>query len=360
MSEIILSRDQFLDLQKIGIGAFAPLSGFMNEDDFASVVATMRLRNGVLFSMPVYLDVSPEIARHVQGRPRVTLTFDGTAVGEVAPESVFPWDRAAVARQVFGVDSPRHPGVAKMLADREWLVGGRVTLLDAGHRFLFDDELSPAETKAVFAERRWATVAGFQTRNVPHRAHEYLQRVALELCDGLFIQPLLGRKKAGDYTPEAIMQGYRSLVGGFLPSARVVLGVLSTAMRYAGPREALFHAIIRRNYGCTHFVIGRNHAGVGDFYGTYDAHALAKQFAGELGIAILALHGPFYCDRCGSIATDQTCDHARTNPSAVTEISGTLMRRLLSGSERPRPELMRPEVVASIAHTRMFVEEDEP
>ena len=218
MTEITLTRDQFLDLQKIGIGAFAPLSGFMHEDDFRSVVGTMRLHHGALFSMPVYLDVPAEIAQGVRGRPRVTLTYDGAAVGEIDPQSVFRWDRAAVAHEVFGVRSASHPGAAKMLADHEWLIGGPVTLAETGRRFLFTDELSPTQTKAMFAVRGWRTVAGFQTRNVPHRAHEYLQRVALEVCDGVFIQPLLGRKKVGDYTPEAIMLGYRALIGPFLPA----------------------------------------------------------------------------------------------------------------------------------------------
>jgi sulfate adenylyltransferase len=358
VTELALTRDQFLDFQKIGIGAFAPLSGFMIEDDFRGVVARMRLSSGALFSIPIYLDVSADVAAALRGRPRVPLTFQGVEVGTLDPQSLFTWDRAAVAETVFGTGDAAHPGVAKMLSDREWCVGGPVSINAAGRRFLFADELSPDETKAAFAARGWKTIAGFQTRNVPHRAHEYLQRVALELCDGLFVQPLLGRKKAGDYTPEAIMTGYRSLVGSFLPHESVVLGVLSTAMRYAGPREAVFHAIIRRNYGCTHFVIGRDHAGVGSYYGKYDAHALARSLAPELGINILTLHGPFYCARCGTIATEQTCAHT-ADGSAVTEISGTLMRRILGGAERPDPQLMRPEVVAAIAGVRMFVEEDE-
>jgi sulfate adenylyltransferase len=194
---------------------------------------------------------------------------------------------------------------------------------------------------------------------VPHRAHEYLQRVALELCDGLFIQPLVGRKKRGDYTPEAVLGGYKALITNMLPRERVLLGVLSTAMRYAGPREAIFHAIIRRNYGCTHFIIGRDHAGVQSFYGKYDAHALAKKFAAELGITILALHGPFHCRICDGIATEKTCPHIETQPDAVTEISGTLMRQLLSEATMPRPELMRPEVIAAISDLPMFVEGDD-
>lgn len=359
MTDIALRHDQFLDLQKLGLGAFAPLTGFMTEGELAAVASTMRLPSGDVFPIPIYLDVTSETAQRVRGRARVALTFAGVEVGSIEPSSVFQWDRAGVAQPVFGTVSPEHPGVAKMMADHDWCVGGAITLNQEGARLRFEGELSPAEARATFSARGWNTIAGFQTRNVPHRAHEYLQRVALELCDGLFVQPLLGRKKAGDYRPEAIMQGYRALIGAFLPQERVVLGVLSTAMRYAGPREAVFHAIVRRNYGCTHFVIGRDHAGVGSFYGKYDAHRLARQLASDLGIEILTLHGPFYCARCQSIATEQTCAHVLTDPDAVTEISGTLMRRLLGGDERPRPELMRPEVVAAIANTQLFIAEDE-
>jgi sulfate adenylyltransferase len=359
MSALAITRDQFLELQKIGIGAFAPLTGFMTEDDFHSVVSNLRLRDGSVFSLPVYLDVSADHARWIRSASRITLSYQGKPVGEIEPLSIFRWDRKRVARRVFGVGNSEHPGVARMLAAGEWLVGGPIKLFEAGRRFLFDEELSPQETKALFSKRGWTTVAGFQTRNVPHRAHEYLQRVALELCDGLFIQPLVGRKKRGDYTPEAVLGGYKALIMNVLPPERVVLGVLSTAMRYAGPREAIFHALIRRNYGCTHFIIGRDHAGVHSFYAKYDAHALARKFADELGISILALHGPFHCRICDGIVTEKTCPHLDTRPDAVTEISGTLMRQLLSEETLPRPELMRPEVIAAIAQIPMFVEGDE-
>ena len=360
MTELRLTRDQFLELQKIGIGAFAPLTGFMNEGDFHHVVSDLRLADGTVFSLPVVLDVSDDDARRLRGKPRVTLLFGDEAVGEIDPQSIFGWNREATALKVFGVVSPDHPGAAAMLRAGPQLIGGPVRLTDAGRRFLFAEELSPQETRLEFARRGWSTVAGFQTRNVPHRAHEYLQRVALELCDGLFVQPLVGRKKVGDYTPEAIMRGYKALIGEFLPSNHVLLGVLSTSMRYAGPREALFHAIIRRNYGCTHFVIGRDHAGVQSFYGKYDAHALARQYQDDIGIKLLLLHGPFHCRLCDGIATEWTCAHVVSRPDAVTEISGTLMREMLSNATQPRPELMRPEVIAALAGTPMFVDRSDP
>jgi sulfate adenylyltransferase len=222
-----------------------------------------------------------------------------------------------------------------------------------------DMELTPEETRAYFARAGWQTIAGFQTRNVPHRAHEYLQRLALEQVDGLFIQPLVGSKKRGDYSPAAVLGGYRTLVERFLPANRVLLGILTTAMRYAGPREAVFHAIVRRNYGCTHFVVGRDHAGVGGYYGIYEAHELTRQFDGELGITVMRMSGPFYCAICDGIATERTCGHATTHPDAITEVSGTLVRRLLASGGELRPELIRPAVVESLAGLDIFINEDQ-
>jgi sulfate adenylyltransferase len=238
-------------------------------------------------------------------------------------------------------------------------VGGPVSLKQRVQLDISDFELTPEQTKSKFAKLGWKSIIGFQTRNVPHRAHEYLHRVGLETSDGLFIQPLVGRKKKGDYTPQAVIRGYQALVEGFFPANRVVLGVLSTAMRYAGPREAVFHAIIRRNYGCTRFIVGRDHAGVGNYYGKYDAHELTRRFDGELGIEIVRLNGPYYCRRCDGIVTEHTCPHGQTEPAAVREISGTDMRAILVDGEAPEPHIMRPEIVASLEGIPLFVEENE-
>jgi sulfate adenylyltransferase len=240
----------------------------------------------------------------------------------------------------------------------DFFIGGPVRVT---RRVFFDFshyELTPQETRAYFANQGWRTIVGFQTRNVPHRAHEYLQRLALEQADGLFIQPLVGRKQRGDFHPLAILSAYRTLIDNFLPAGRVLLGILSTAMRYAGPREALFHAIIRRNYGCTHFIIGRDHAGVGDYYGKYEAHRLAEQFDGELGIEVLRFAGPFYWTRCDGIVTERTCCHL-TEPDYTRQISGTDVRAMLSQGGMITNEIMRPEVVASLARLPLFIDEDE-
>lgn len=358
MSELTLQRDQYLELEKLGLGAFRPLDGFMTEDQFRGAVTDMRLPGGAVFPLPVVLDVSRADAKRLRGRPRIALAYQGVEVGEIEPRSFFTCDKEDTVRRIFGTDDPRHPGVRNFLEGGDWFVGGPIKLHRRAALDISADELTPEETRRVFAERGWRTVVGFQTRNVPHRAHEYLQRTALEQADGLFIQPLVGRKKAGDYTPQAIMTGYRALVAGFYPKNRVLLGILSTAMRYAGPREAVFHAIIRRNYGCTHFIVGRDHAGVGSYYGKYEAHAMTRRFDGELGIAILRLHGPYHCRRCDGIVTEHTCPHAGTD--AATEIAGTDMRAMLVGGKAPDPHLMRPEVIRALDGVPLFITEDDP
>ena len=356
MTEIKLNRDQYLEAEKIGLGAFAPLTGFMTEDQFGGVVSNMRLPSGAPFTLPVVLDVDRDTAAAIRGRPKVTLIFEGEAVAEFDPQDEFSPNRRAVARSVFGTDDETHPGVRYLYRQKEIFVGGPMRLLKRKMLDISADELTPDQTRKIFSERGWKTIVGFQTRNVPHRAHEYLQRVALENADGLFIQPLVGHKRAGDFTPQAIMTGYRALVGGFLPKDRVVLGILSTAMRYAGPREAVFHAIIRRNYGCTHFIVGRDHAGVGNWYGRYDAHELTRRFDGDLGITVLRLHGPFHCRICDAIVSEKTCPHAGTD--AAREINGTDMRRILTGGAIPDPALMRPQIVAALRGVPLFIEED--
>ncbi len=359
MTELTLSRTQYLELEKLAFGAFQPVDGFMDEDRFTSVVSDLRLPDGEPFPLPVTLDIGAAEAERIRGRPSVALVHDGREVGAIAPESIFTCDKPAVAQKVFGTADPAHPGVRFFLRGGDYFVGGPVKLTERAAFDFSNAELTPEESRRVFAERGWKTIAGFQTRNVPHRAHEYLQRLALESVDGLFVQPLVGRRKAGDYTPEAILAGYRTLIERFFPPDRVVLGILTTSMRYAGPREAVFHAIIRRNYGCTHFVVGRDHAGVGDYYGEYDAHALTRRFDGELGIEILRFHGPHYCARCDGIVTERSCPHAETAPEAVTKISGTDMRAILTGGGEPKPHLMRPEIVAALDGLPIFIEDDD-
>jgi sulfate adenylyltransferase len=359
MADLSLTKTQYLELEKLAFGAFRPLTGFMTEAEFVSVVDRMRLPSGDVFPLPVVLDVSAEDAARLGHAAEITLLFQGEVVGKVKPESVYTCDKAAVALQVYGTSDSRHPGVAHFLRMGSHFIGGPVHLDKRIHFEFSEYEMTPEETRALFKQRGWQTVVGFQTRNVPHRAHEYLQRVALEVVDGLFIQPLVGRKKQGDYAPEAIMASYRTLIDEFFPADRVALGILTTSMRYAGPREALFHAIVRRNYGCTHFIVGRDHAGVGNYYGKYDAHELTRRFDGELGITIMRLHGPYHCAVCDGIVTEQTCPHEDRQPEAVTHISGTDMRAMLSGGRTPDAHLMRPRIVDSVQGFDLFIDEDE-
>ena len=358
MSELLLSYSQYLELEKLTLGAFAPLDGFMNEDVFRSVVSEMRLPDGSVFPLPVLLDVSKDDADRLRGCSSVGLVFQDVEVGTLFLESVFTCDKSEVSKAIYGTCSTEHPGVRFFETGGDWFLGGSVKLAKRVYSELSRHELIPEETKRIINDRGWRTVVGFQTRNVPHRAHEYLQRVALEHVDGLFLQPLVGRKKQGDYTPEAIIRGYRALIKGFYPENRVMFGILTTSMRYAGPREAVFHAIVRRNYGCTHFIIGRDHAGVGGYYGLYDAHELAARFDGELGIEILRLHGAYYCAICETIVTEKTCPHEATHPHSVNHISGTDMRAILLGGQEPQSHLMRPQIVDALADIPLFIEED--
>lgn len=358
MAELVLAPRQYLELEKLAVGAFRPLDGFMDETQFRAVVDTMRLPNGEPFPVPVVLDLTDDQAATARGQPLVTLVYGGQEIAQLRSQGLFTCDMAATARKIFGTDSCSHPGVRFFLEGGHHFLGGQVEMRAELAQFMAPWELTPTQSRRLFSERGWQTVAGFQTRNVPHRAHEYLQRVVLEQLDGLFVQPLVGRKKKGDYTAEAIMAGYHALIDGFYPKSRVVLGCLSTAMRYAGPREAVFHAIIRRNYGCTHFIVGRDHAGVGGFYGLYDAHELTRQFEGELGIEIIRLHGPYFCERCGGVVTEHSCPHHVTAPECVMEISGTAVRSALAAAQAPDPRIVRPEVVAALSDITVFITED--
>jgi len=356
MTVLNLNRRQYLEFEKIALGAFAPLSGFMNEEEFLSVVETMRLPGGEVFPLPVLLDLTPTQADGIQNGGRIALIFDNREVGELNIESLFQCDKIQVSHKIFGTTDESHPGVSHFLRMGNIFLGGTVQIHEQVQFEFSEFELTPSETKDLFQSKGLATVAGFQTRNVPHRAHEYLHRLALEHCDGLFVQPLVGMKKRGDYQPAAILAGYRTLIEKFLPKDRVFLGVLSTAMRYAGPREAVFHAIIRRNYGCTHFVVGRDHGGVGSYYGKYEAHELTRKFEEEIGIKILRFFGPFYCHTCDGIVTERSCPHPETDPAMTTELSGSYIRSILSKGGDVPPELVRPEVLESIKGLPLLVE----
>jgi len=353
---INLDRDQYLEVEKIGIGAFAPLSGFMGSEDFHSISETYRLKNGTLFPLPVILDIGNSDYGRVKNEPQIELQFEGTAVATMRPDEFYQPNREKTAKQIFGISDSKHPGVHHYQQLKQYFMSGEVKLIK---RIQFDYselEKTPQETKEEFKNRGWKTVVGFQTRNVPHRAHEYLQKIGLEVCDGLMIQPLIGKKKPGDFTLDSVLEGYRALLDNYFPKQNVLLNVLTTVMRYAGPREAAFHAIVRKNYGCTHFIVGRDHAGVGGYYEKYEAHDFCRKFD-DLGIEILFLRGPYLCLKCDSITTDKTCPHGDHHPDYTVEISGTKIRGMLVDEIVLDKRLLRPEVAETLTkETSLFIQ----
>jgi sulfate adenylyltransferase len=343
MPRIRLDPRQASDVHCISIGAFSPLRGFMGPADHTSVVEGMRLRSGAVWALPVVLAVDAGTAR--TARPGHTVVLDdphGEPLALLEVEEVFDVDLAAEVERCFGTGDPAHPGVAARLAQGPHCVAGEVWALRVPHSPFPDHDLTPAQSRAAFAERGWRTVVGFQTRNPVHRAHEYLQKVALESIDGLFLQPLVGETK-GDDVPAAVrMRCYLTLIERYYPANRVVLGTFPAAMRYAGPREAVFHATVRRNYGCTHFIVGRDHAGVGNYYGTYDAQLIFERIDPlGLGITPLRFEHTFWCHACEGMASTRTCPH---DSSHHLVLSGTKVRAMLAAGELPPPEFSRPEV----------------
>jgi sulfate adenylyltransferase len=343
LPKVALSPREQADYEMLSTGAMSPLGGFMVEKDYASVIDEMRLASGLVWSIPITLSVDDEGLKRVGRADGVALTIGDRPAGILEVEQVYRRDREVEARAVFQTTDQAHPGVAALDRAGDWLLGGRVRAIALPEHDTFTEQRrTPAETRSAFAERGWRRVVGFQTRNPVHRAHEYIQKCALEIVDGLLLHPLVGETKEDDVPADVRMQCYTVLLDHYYPKDRVVLSVFPAAMRYAGPKEAVFHALVRKNYGCTHFIVGRDHAGVGTFYGTFDAQRIFERFdPQDLGIEPLMFEHAFWCHRCEGMATPKICPHGDEDRLIL---SGTRVREMLRNGERPPPEFSRPEV----------------
>jgi sulfate adenylyltransferase len=349
-----LSGELVQDVFNITCGVYSPLEGFVCREDYRNILDNRRLASGLPWTIPVVLDITLQEAKELSENNEVCLLGpDEKAIALLHIRDIYEFDKEELSLKIFGTTDAAHPGVARIKVMKERLVGGDVDLINEPEHPFGQYTLKPLETRALFKEKGWANVVGFQTRNVPHLGHEYVQKTALSFADGLFINPVIGKKKKGDFKDRVILDAYGALIKNYYLEERAVMSVLNMQMRYAGPREAVFHAIIRKNFGCTHFIVGRDHAGVGGFYRPFDSHRIFDEFP-DLEITPLFFKSFFYCRRCGSVACEKTCPHEKAER---INFSGTEIRNLLKEGKFPPGEMMRREVAESVIfHKQPFIE----
>lgn len=346
MMSVSVDRDLVSDIENIADGIFSPLEGFMLHHDFADALKRGRLANGIAWTVPIVLDVDDQTAKKMKDSHDVAIKDEsGRIFAILHVEDVYKFNKQEMAKAVYQTEDTKHPGVAQTIAMKDTLVGGRIDLIDrADGSDLRKYRLTPARTRDEFRKRGWKSVVGFQTRNIPHLAHEMLQKAALNLFDGLLVNPLIGRKKSGDFKDEVIIKAYETLINDYYPQQSVMFVTLHTEMRYAGPKEAILHAIMRKNFGCSHFIVGRDHAGVGNYYHPFAAQEIFKDYP-ELEIKPVFFPAFFYCKICMGTVSEKTCPH---DVQHRLELSGTSLRKMVSSGERPSELLMRPEIAELI------------
>ncbi len=344
MKRVVLNEREISDLEMIATGALSPLEGFMCMNDYENVLDVMRLSNGLPWTIPVVLSATDEEAKDLkEGKDVALVDSSNTILAVLHLEEKFHHDKHKEAEEVYGVDDLNHPGVKYVYQMGNILLGGKISLINRPkHKDFVKYRLDPIETRVLFAKKGWKRIVGFQTRNPVHRAHEYIQKCALEIVDAILLHPLVGETKSDDIPADVRMRSYEVLLEKYYPKDRVALAVFPAAMRYAGPKEAIFHALVRKNYGCTHFIVGRDHAGVGNYYGSFDAHYIFDEFDhAEIGIMPLFFDYTFYCKECNGMASYKTCPH---DSAHHVSLSGTQVRTMLQQGQAPPPVFTRPEV----------------
>ncbi|MBI5682637.1 MAG: sulfate adenylyltransferase [Deltaproteobacteria bacterium] len=356
LKKVVLNDREASDLEMLAIGAFSPLEGFMKKDDYHSVMDNMKLSNGLPWTIPITLSITKGEAKDLKEGEDVSLVNkEGQILAVLNIEEKFEHDKEKESDHVYGTTDLAHPGVAKVFEMGDILIGGKVSVIHRVKQDAFKKyRLDPKETRQLFKEKGWKRVVGFQTRNPIHRAHEYIQKCALETVDGLMIHPIVGETKGDDISADVRMKCYEVLMENYYPKDSVALIVLPAAMRYAGPKEAIFHALIRKNYGCTHFIVGRDHAGVGNYYGSFDAHYIFDEFdPDEIGIRPMFFDHTFYCKRCESMASYKSCPHDSSNHIIL---SGTKVREMLKAGQIPPVEFTRHEVAQVLIESMKGIE----